>query len=335
MAAPAGRTEAKDDGGESAARLAVAGVGLPPSCRTSSFDAPFSRGLGQHEELQYLDLVRTVIERGVPTGDRTETGTLSMFGGQMRFSLKDGVIPLLTTKRVFWRGLAEELLWFLSGCTDGKVLADKGVHIWDKNGTREFLDGRGLHGNRVGDLGPVYGFQWRHFGAKYEGPDADYTGKGVDQIADIVKALRARSSSRRIVLSAWNPAALEEMALPPCHMFAQFKVYDGDKLSVLLYQRSGDLGLGVPFNIASYALLTHLLAHVCGLQATELVHVIGDTHVYANHVDPLLEQIKREPLPFPKLEIDASVKEIDDVRFEHLKLIDYKCHKTIRMEMAV
>lgn len=336
MAAPRAGTETKtsEDNGREAARRAVLGIGLPASIRRTTLEAPFSEGVGEHEEHQYLRLIREVIDRGVPCGDRTGTGTISMFGAQMRFSLRGGVIPVLTTKRVFWSGVAKELLWFIAGSTDGKVLSEKGVKIWDANGSREFLDGRGLTGNREGDLGPIYGFQWRHFGAEYKGPDADYTGQGVDQLAEIVKELRARSSSRRLVLSAWNPAALKDMALPPCHMFAQFRVY-GDKLSTMLYQRSGDLGLGVPFNIASYALLTHILAHVCGLKAHELVHTIGDAHVYSNHVEPLREQLKREPLPFPTLKIDPSVKELDAVRFEHLTLKDYKCHKKIAMEMAV
>lgn len=326
-----------DDSGKAAARRAVAGRGLPASCRTARFSPPFEESLGEHEELQYTRLVREVIDRGLPCGDRTKTGTLSMFGAQMRFSLRGGVIPLLTTKRVFWRGVAEELLWFISGCTDGKELAEKKVHIWDANGSREFLDSRGLTRNREGDLGPVYGFQWRHFGAAYEGPDADYTGKGVDQLRQVVDSLKSEEGrdSRRIVLSAWNPQALPEMALPPCHMFAQFRVHRKDQLSVLLYQRSGDLGLGVPFNIASYALLAHIVAHVCGLRATELVHIIGDAHVYSNHVGPLLEQIEREPLPFPTLEIDADVRDIDAVRFEHLTLKGYKSHKSVPMKMAV
>ena len=252
----------------------------------------------------------------------------------MRFSLRDEVLPLLTTKRVFWRGVAEELLWFLSGDTSAKTLQDKGVRIWDGNASREFLDSRGLQHREVGDLGPVYGFQWRHFGAEYVDMHADYSGKGVDQLRAVIAAITRDPTDRRIILSAWNPAALPAMALPPCHMFAQFFVADGE-LSCQMYQRSGDMGLGIPFNIASYALLTRLIAQVTGLRAGELVHVIGDAHVYSNHVEPLLLQLERAPRPFPRLRIDASVRDIDAFRFEHFAVEGYEPHGQIKMEMAV
>jgi dihydrofolate reductase/thymidylate synthase len=252
----------------------------------------------------------------------------------MRFSLRDEVLPLLTTKRVFWRGVAEELLWFLSGDTSAKTLQDKGVRIWDGNASREFLDSRGLQHREVGDLGPVYGFQWRHFGAEYVDMHADYAGKGVDQLRAVIAAITRDPTDRRIILSAWNPAALPAMALPPCHMFAQFFVADGE-LSCQMYQRSGDMGLGIPFNIASYALLTRLIAQVTGLRAGELVHVIGDAHVYSNHVEPLLLQLERAPRPFPRLRIDASVRDIDAFRFEHFAVEGYEPHGQIKMEMAV
>ena len=252
----------------------------------------------------------------------------------MRFSLRDDVLPLLTTKRVFWRGVAEELLWFLSGDTSAKTLQDKGVRIWDGNASREFLDSRGLQHREVGDLGPVYGFQWRHFGAEYVDMHADYGGKGVDQLRDVIRAIQHNPTDRRIILSAWNPAALPAMALPPCHMFAQFFV-DGGELSCQMYQRSGDMGLGVPFNIASYALLTRLLAQVAGLRAGELIHVIGDAHVYSNHAEPLLLQLEREPRPFPTLRIDPGVTDIDAFRYEHLSVEGYEPHGPIKMEMAI
>ena len=270
---------------------------------------------------------------GAVRGDRTGTGTRSLFGRSLRFDLRRS-FPLLTTKRVFWRGVVEELLWFVRGCTDAKQLSAAGVGIWDGNGSRAFLDARGLPHRAEGDLGPVYGFQWRHFGAAYVDKDADYSGQGVDQLADVVHRLRTNPNDRRIILTAWNPAALREMALPPCHLLAQFFVADGE-LSCQMYQRSGDMGLGVPFNIASYALLTRLLAQVAGLRAGEFVHVIGDAHVYSNHVEPLMEQLGREPRPFPTLTIDPSVKEIDDFRFEHFAIAGYDPHPPIKMDMAV
>ncbi|KAJ1897086.1 Thymidylate synthase, partial [Coemansia sp. IMI 209127] len=240
------------------------------------------------EEKQYLDLIREILEKGERRGDRTGTGTVALFAPpQLRFSLADDVFPLLTTKRVFWRGVVEELLWFVGGRTDANVLRDKGVHIWDGNGSREFLDARGLTHRREGDLGPVYGFQWRHFGAQYTDADTDYSGQGVDQLAAVIQTIRENPTDRRIILSAWNPADMAAMALPPCHMFAQFFVSnagtDEATLSCQMYQRSCDVGLGVPFNIASYALLTRMIAKVTGLKPGHFVHCMGDTHIYANH----------------------------------------------------
>ena len=252
--------------------------------------------------MQYLNLLRYVMDKGVLRTDRTNTGTRSVFGTQMRFSLANGVIPLLTTKKVFWRGVVEELLWFIHGCTDGRVLKEKKVHIWDGNGSREFLDKVGLTDYEEDDLGPIYGFQWRHFGAEYINRDADYSGQGVDQLQEVIHLLRTDPYNRRIMLSAWNPCALRKMALPPCHVLSQFYVQNG-RLSCQMYQRSADMGLGVPFNIASYSLLTILLAHIVGLEPGEFVHVIGDTHVYINHEEALREQIEREPRPFPTVGI--------------------------------
>ena len=286
-----------------------------------------------HEERQYLDLVRDVIENGVARPDRTGTGTLSKFGASMRFDLRKS-FPLLTTKRVFWRGVAEELLWFVSGATDARKLKDKGIRIWDGNGSREFLDSVGLAGREEMDLGPVYGFQWRHFGAKYGTMHDDYRGKGVDQLAGLIHAIKTDPTSRRMVLTAWNPADLWQMALPPCHMLCQFYVANGE-LSCQLYQRSCDLGLGVPFNIASYALLTRLVAQACGLGAGDLVVAMGDAHVYANHVEPLLRQLENEPREFPVLRINPARTDIDSFEFADLELVGYDPHKAIRMEMAV
>ena len=288
------------------------------------------------EEMQYLNMIRDILDDGVKRGDRTGTGTLSKFGTQMRFSLRDGALPLLTTKRTFWRGVAEELLWFISGSTNANDLADKDIHIWDGNGSREFLDKRGLGHRDEGDLGPVYGFQWRHFGAAYTDMHASYEGKGVDQLADCIDKIKTNPEDRRIIMSAWNPADLDEMALPPCHMFCQFYVdTDAGELSCQMYQRSADMGLGVPFNIASYALLTHLVARVCGLKAGDFVHTIGDAHVYLNHVDALREQLERGPRAFPKIKINPDKMDIDDFVFDDLEVVGYRPHKTIKMKMAV
>lgn len=287
----------------------------------------------RHEEYQYLDLIRDILERGELRGDRTGVGTIGLFGCSMRFNLSE-TFPLLTTKRVFWRGVVEELLWFIKGDTNSNHLNEKGVSIWNANGSKEFLESRGLGHREQGDLGPVYGFQWRHFGAKYVDMHADYTGQGVDQLAECIHKIKNTPNDRRILLSAWNPADLSLMALPPCHMFCQFYVSNG-KLSCLMYQRSCDMGLGVPFNIASYALLTCMIAQVCGLQPGEFVHMLGDTHVYTNHVEPLKTQLQREPRAFPKLKINPDKKDIDSFTLEDFTLEGYEPHPNIKMEMAV
>lgn len=285
------------------------------------------------EEQRYLALVREIIEKGDPRLDRTAVGTRALFGRALDFDLGEH-FPLLTTKRVFWRGAVEELLWFIRGNTSAVALAARGVHIWDQNGTREFLDSRGLVDREEGDLGPVYGFQWRHWGAKYTTARADYTGQGVDQLAEVIRKIKEDPADRRIVLSAWNVEALPEMALPPCHMFCQFFVA-GDRLSCQMYQRSADMGLGVPFNIASYALLTHLVAHVCGLRPHRLIMVFGDAHVYETHLAPLLEQCDRVPRSFPTLHIKRQVSDIEDFTIGDLELRDYEPYPPIAMKMAV
>jgi thymidylate synthase len=238
----------------------------------------------------------------------------------------------MTTKRVFWRGVVEELLWMVRGHTDARLLAAKGVHIWDANGTREFLDSRGLAENPEGELGPVYGYQWRTSGQ----------GNNVDQLQNVVDLIRSDPASRRIVMSAWNPVDVPKMALPPCHVMAQFYVHNDDdddgRLSCMLTQRSADLGLGVPFNVASYALLTCLLAKITGLEPGELVHSIGDAHVYENHVEPLREQLGRTPGTFPTVVLPAHLREIADIErleFTDIGLIGYNPQSTIKMPMAV
>ena len=286
------------------------------------------------EETQYLDLINKILTTGACKNDRTGTGTLSKFGAQMRFSLRDGVIPVLTTKRLFWRGIVEELLWFVSGCTDNYKLQEKNIHFWDDNGSRQFLDSLGFKDRAEGDLGPVYGFQWRHFGAKYIDSKTDYTGQGIDQLQNVINMIKDNPDSRRIILSAWNPADLSEMVLPPCHLLVQFYVAEG-RLSCQLYQRSGDMGLGVPFNIASYSLLTHMIAKITGLETGEFVHTIGDAHVYNNHIIPLSEQLTRTPREFPTLKIKRDVTSIDDFKFEDFELIGYSAYPNIKMSMAV
>ncbi|RAK97987.1 thymidylate synthase, partial [Aspergillus ibericus CBS 121593] len=266
------------------------------------------------------------------------------------------ILPLLTTKRVFLRAVLAELLWFISGSTSSLPLSTAGIKIWDGNASRAYLDSIGLTDRPEGDLGPVYGFQWRHFGAEYIDSSTDYTGQGIDQLAEVVRKLLTNPFDRRIIMSAWNPADLGKMALPPCHMFAQFYVRypdadevwkggdqaNGEKgkghLSCLLYQRSADMGLGVPFNIASYALLTHLLAHAVDLVPGELVHTLGDAHVYLDHVEALREQVEREPVEFPELRIkreDRGSGVVDGWTEEQFEVVGYKPHKAIQMKMSV
>ncbi|XP_078174568.1 putative bifunctional dihydrofolate reductase-thymidylate synthase [Carex rostrata] len=287
----------------------------------------------RHQEFLYLGLVEDILKNGASKNDRTGTGTLSKFGFQMRFNLRKS-FPLLTTKRVFWRGVVEELLWFISGSTNAKVLQEKGIHIWDGNASREYLDSVGLDHREEGDLGPIYGFQWRHFGARYADMHADYTGKGFDQLKDVIDKIKNNPDDRRIIISAWNPSDLQQVALPPCHMFAQFYVENGE-LSCQMYQRSADIGLGVPFNIASYSLLTYMIAQVCGLKPGDFVHVIGDAHIYRTHVKPLEEQILKQPKPFPILKINHLKNDIDSFEASDFKLVGYNPHNKIEMKMAV
>ncbi|KAL6957355.1 hypothetical protein U1Q18_049239 [Sarracenia purpurea var. burkii] len=263
----------------------------------------------KHEEYMFLRLVQDIISNGTPKDDETGTSILSKFGCQMRFNLRKS-FPLLTTKKVFWRGVVEELLWFISGSTNAKVLQEKGIHIWDGNASRDYLDSIGLVDREEGDLGPIYAFQWRHFGARYTNMHADYSGQGFDQLLDIIDKIKNKPDDRRIILSAWNPSDLKSMVLPPCHMFAQFYVANGE-LSCQMYQRSADMGLGVPFNIASYALLTCMIAHICDLVPGDFVHVIGDAHVYLTHIRPLQEQVQKLPKPFPILKINPHRKDIN------------------------
>ncbi len=288
------------------------------------------------EEQQYLNLVNEIIENGFDEIGRNGK-TRVKFGHSMRFSLRDGTIPILTTKKVAFRPCFEELFWFMRGSTDNRLLQEKNVSIWNGNSTREFLDSRGLYDRQVGDLGPVYGFQWRHFNAVYKDSTADYSGEGVDQLQNIIDDLKNEDtrSSRRHILTAWNPCQLDEMALPPCHMICQFNVRENKYLSCALFQRSGDVGLGVPFNITSYSLFTHILAKHCGLIADEFVHFLGNCHIYEEHIEPLKIQIKREPMEFPKIEIKRVCENIEDYNIDDIEWkTKYVSHEIIKMKMS-
>lgn len=262
---------------------------------------------------QYLDLLQRVLDEGVRKSDRTGTGTISVFGHQIRFNLQDG-FPCLTTKKLHLKSIIHELLWFLAGDTNIKYLNDNGVRIWD-----EWAD-------ENGDLGHVYGYQWR----SWKTPD----GQTIDQISNLVKSLKENPDSRRHIVSAWNVADIDNMALPPCHALFQFYVADG-KLSCQLYQRSADLFLGVPFNIASYALLTMMLAQVCGYQYGEFIHTFGDAHIYLNHLEQVHTQLERTPRPLPKMKINPDVKDIFSFKYEDFELVDYNPYPHIKAEVSV
>lgn len=295
----------------------------------------------------YLDLLRRIIDEGAVKGDRTGTGTKSVFGHQMRFDLSEG-FPLLTTKKVFLKGVIHELLWFLAGDTNIGYLVRNGVHIWDNDAYRyygELCAERGIkpvsreqfmaeaeqgnaseiEGYRYGDLNHVYGYQWR----SWPRPD----GRAIDQISEVVDTIRRNPNSRRMLVSAWNVAEVEQMALPPCHVMFQFYVADG-RLSCQLYQRSADTFLGVPFNIASYALLTMMIAQVCGLQPGDFIHTLGDTHLYLNHLDQAAEQLSREPRKLPTMHLNPDVKSIFDFRYEDFTLEGYDPHPAIKAPMS-
>lgn len=269
---------------------------------------------------QYLDALRTVLEQGTQSTDRTGTGTLSHFGMQCRYSLEDG-FPLVTTKKLHLRSIVHELLWFLSGDTNIRYLQENGVSIWD-----EWADAQG-------DLGPVYGHQWRHFPTLREADGRVVVGE-VDQIAQLIDRIRKTPDSRRLIVSAWNPGEVDQMALPPCHTLWQVRIQMG-KLHLQLYQRSADMFLGVPFNIASYALLTHMLAHVTGYEAGDFIHTMGDAHIYLNHLDQVQTQLSRAPRPLPRLRIARQVDSIFDFRFEDFEFLDYDPAPAIKAPVAV
>lgn len=284
-----------------------------------------------NDEYQYLNLLKKILKDGIETESRNSK-VLSIFGERMIFDLSES-FPLLTTKRVGYKTVLRELLWFINGSTSNKLLNDKNVHIWDGNSSREFLDSRGLD-YEEGDLGPVYGFQWRHFGAEYETCNSDYSGEGKDQLKYVIDLIKNDPNSRRIIMSAWNPVDLDKMALPPCHVMSQFNVDTTKKrLDCQLYQRSGDMFLGVPFNIASYAFLTYIIAKITGYQPGKLIHILGDTHIYDSHIEAVSTQIKRIPYEFPKLTISDELNDIDNINEEYFQLKDYNYHDKINAPM--
>lgn len=260
---------------------------------------------------QYLDVLKDIMENGQDADNRTGIYARKVFGRQMRFNLSEG-FPLVTTKKTYLRAIIHELIWLLSGNTNIGYLHDNNVTIWD-----EWAD-------ENGDLGPVYGHQWRNFNSQ-----------GIDQIKDVIERIKKNPQDRRLIVTAWNPAQIEEMALPPCHCFFQFDVTPDGKLNCMLYQRSCDMFLGVPFNIASYSLLTMMIAQVCGLKPGEFVHTLGNAHIYSNHFDQVNLQLSREPYPLPKMKINPEVKNIDDFKYEDFELVDYQCHPTIKGDVAV
>jgi thymidylate synthase len=286
---------------------------------------------------QYQDLLRRILANGIESDDRTGTGTIRVFGERMEFDLQEG-FPLVTTKKMFTKGIIHELLWIISGSTNVKPLQDVGVKIWDS-----------WQINTDGDLGPVYGKQWRAFNGVDEdsfinldnSDDPDLCGLGmfyekydIDQLANAIEQIKVNPSSRRLIVTAWNPADIDKVKLPACHTMFQFAVM-GDRLDCQLYQRSGDLFLGVPFNIASYALLTHMIAQVCGLKAGKFIHTLGDAHIYKNHLDQVNHQLTLNPMPLPKLVLNPDIKNIDDFKFEDIKIEGYQSHPALKGDVSV
>lgn len=302
-----------------------------------------------HPEYQYLHLLDNILENGAWVNGRNGL-TKSIFGATLKFSLQNGSIPILTTKKTAWKTCLKELLWFVRGETNTKLLQQQNVHIWDGNSSREFLDSRGLSYYPENMIGPSYGYQWRFFNANYN----CFTGKrllndkvedihknvvhykGIDQLQQIIDDLKdpVRRTSRRLVMSAWNPCQLDQMALPPCHMICQFNVHDGNKLSCMMVQRSNDCFLGVPFNIASYSFLTHLIARHCGLEAYEFIHCMGNCHLYENAIDAATTQISREPMTFPTVTIKCVKDNINDYVVDDFEIHNYKSHEAIKVEMV-
>ena len=288
-------------------------------------------------EKQYLELLEKILKEGDIEESRNGK-TQVLFGELMRFSLNDNKIPLITTKKLAWKTCLKELLWFMSGSTNNNILKEQNVNIWNGNAEeyKERMYNLKSHSIHDGDLGPIYGHQWRHFNAEYSNCNIDYNNKGIDQLQDIINKLKHPTErfSRRLIMSAWNPCQIDEMALPPCHVMCQFHVSKTNRLHCSLYQRSGDMGLGVPFNIASYSFLTHIIARICNLEAYEFVHFIGNAHIYLEHRDALREQIHRDPYPTPHITLD-KLDNIEDYNLENIQIQDYQYHKKIFMDMKV
>ena len=294
----------------------------------------YSRTDKRHEEYQYLEKIDEIMKEGNVCKDRTGVGTKSLWGTQMIYDISKN-FPLLTTKRTFLRVIIEELLWFLRGSTNNKELKEKNVHIWDGNMTREYMDKIGLTYREEDDGGPIYGFNFRHFGAEYKDCHTDYTGQGYDQVHEVLRLIREEPDSRRIIINLWNPTVLKDMVLPPCHMLYQFRVY-GDKLSCAMVQRSGDMGLGVPFNIASATLMTYIFAKLTGKKPDKLVHTIHDAHVYLNHEEALQKQVERVPYPFPIMNLrDTGQESVEDFKIEDFEILGYESYPKLKMKMAV
>mgnify|MGYP000513010212 CR=1 FL=1 len=291
-------------------------------------------------ETQYLSLIRNVLKNGTKTKSRNGY-VYSSFGHMMKFSLSNNKIPVLTTKKLAFQTCAKELFWFIRGETDKTKLQKKNVKIWNGNASKEFLESRGLGHYEEGDLGPIYGYQWRRFNEYYKGKNQeDLFNTGYDQLQFVIDSLNNKTSeginSRRLIVSAWNPLQLNQMALPPCHVLFQFKADpETKKLDCSLYQRSGDVGLGVPFNIASYSLLTHIIAHHTGLKANTFTHFLGDAHIYDDHIDALKTQIKRKPYKFPTIQILNKHDDINDYSIKDIKLNNYVYHEGVKMNMRV
>ena len=287
----------------------------------------------EHQETQYIHLIEDILNYGSFESGRNGN-TKVIIGATMYFSLSDKKIPLLTTKKVAWKTCLKELLWFIHGHTDNKILKAQKCYIWNDNSSKEYLESQCLP-YAEDDLGPVYGHQWRHYNAEYTDCNGSYNGKGIDQLQYIIDNLKDKKkrNSRRLVMSAWNPCQLDEMALPPCHVLVQFHVTNDNLLSCSMFQRSGDVGLGVPFNIASYSFLLHLLARHCGLVPHEFYYHLGNAHIYEEHIEPLKEQITRIPMEFPNIEISTVRDNISDYVIDDFKIYNYKYYDKIKMNM--
>jgi thymidylate synthase len=279
----------------------------------------------EKEEEQYYQLIKDILNNGILEQGRNGN-TISIFGSAMRFSLQNNKIPFLTSKKLAWKTCLKELLWFINGSTDNSILQEQNVHIWDEDAKKS---------TKENDLGPIYGHQWRHYNAKYIDCKTDYTNQGIDQLQNVINQLKNPSLSRRIILTSWNPEQIDEMVLPPCHVFAQFNVNSNKELSCSLYQRSGDVGLGVPFNIASYSFLTHLLAKHCGLIAKDFIYIIGNAHIYEEHIDSLKTQIENPLYDFPTISIKNIYENIDEYKVNDFEIHNYISNEKIKMNVIV